>query len=114
MNKYALSAGETRVILHGNIRFALKSLTRDVSEQQSFDQNLELFYAFRNSYLLEKANPDIGQLDVQGSTMETPQTRVFTGLCDQYTTTSWAAQGDSARVSLFDTSFCLLLLQLSF
>ena len=107
--RHTLIAGETQVLLFGNIQLGLTLLERDDSEQMAFNRNLIEYVE-----LCEKATPNIGQLNVQASNMETPHTRVFTGLWGSYTAAGWAPQGTSANVSVFNTSFYLPLLELCF
>ena len=108
-----LRPGQTWILAVGIMRLALKPVMRDESEWEEFNKNVHDYGTFRAASL-EKMTPDIGRLNVQASIQETPDSRVLKGVWGNYTTAGWAAQGTRARVSVFHTSFCLLLHELSF
>ena len=97
---------QTWIIVVGSVQIALSAVLRDHSEQQAFDRNLREYIRYLN-----KATPNVGNLEAHGagtSTMETPDTRVFTGIWGNYTAAGRVGEGGMAWVSLLDTLFLVL------
>lgn len=101
-----LYPGETWIVTFGIAELALKPVMRDQTEGKHFNKNVQLYRSCRSASL-EKTTVDIGRLDVQASTQETPDSRILTGVWSSYTTAGWATKGTMANVGIFPTSFCL-------
>ena len=101
-----LYPGETWIVAFGIAQLTLKPVMRDQTEGKEFDANVKKYCEFRGASL-EKTTENIGRLDVQASTQETPDSRILTGVWGNYTTAGWATKGTTANVGVFYTSFCL-------
>ena len=108
-DRIPLQPGYTWIIILGSIQIALSAIRRDHSEQQAYDKNFKDYLA-----RLDKAIADVGKLKPSASATsttsitETPDTRFFTGLWNNYTAAGRVGEGGMASVSLLGTIFLVL------